>query len=99
MINTVSKIDSKLEFKIHVSILLIPIFIGYLLLNIIVIEKSYLEERQRIVRGETNDRLAYYFGGVGGQGGLFSVASDIVKFMKFMLRRGKTEEGKQILPA
>ncbi|WP_456400313.1 serine hydrolase domain-containing protein [Mesoaciditoga sp.] len=49
----------------------------------------------KILRGEVDDELAYYLGGVSGNAGLFSTAEDIYKYAKMLLNKGKYK-GKKI---
>jgi CubicO group peptidase (beta-lactamase class C family) len=49
----------------------------------------YSEIRKRIVRGEVHERLAYFFGGVGGHSGIFTTADDLTRFMRILLSGGK----------
>lgn len=41
------------------------------------------------MRGEAHERLAYFFGGVGGHSGIFTNADDITRFMRILLCKGK----------
>ena len=49
----------------------------------------YIEIRKRIVRGEVHERLAYFFGGVGGHSGLFTDADDLTRYMRILVSGGK----------
>lgn len=45
--------------------------------------------RSRLLQGEVHDEAASLLGGVSGNAGLFSNASDLYKFMKMMLNNGQ----------
>ncbi len=47
------------------------------------------EREGRILRGEVDDELAYYLGGVSGNAGLFSNARDLYNYAKMYLNSGK----------
>lgn len=51
-----------------------------------------LEIRKRIIRGSTQDKIAYKYGGIAGHSGLFTNGDDITKFMRIMLNKGKLPE-------
>ncbi len=46
------------------------------------------ERDGNILRGEVDDELAYYLGGVSGNAGLFSNASDLYKYARVFMNRG-----------
>ena len=51
------------------------------------------------VAGVVNDASAFKLGGVSGNAGLFSTASDLARFAQLMLRDGKLEGGGRLLSA
>lgn len=53
------------------------------------------ERDGKILRGKVDDELAYYLGGVSGNAGLFSSASDIYEYAKMYLNLG-LHNGKRI---
>lgn len=59
-----------------------------------------LESRKRgVIRGYTQDKIAYKYGGVGGHSGLFSTSDDVTRFMRIMLNKGKLPEStSRVLP-
>jgi len=50
------------------------------------------------VRGEVHERLSYFFGGVAGHSGYFTIASDLLSYMRMLLNKGKNPEAIRVLP-
>jgi CubicO group peptidase (beta-lactamase class C family) len=48
--------------------------------------------RHRLVRGEVHDENAASMGGVSGHAGLFSTATDLARFVQFLMRGGQADE-------
>lgn len=48
------------------------------------------------MRGEVDDITAYKMGGVAGDAGLFSTATDLETYMQFHLRKGITKNNTRI---
>ncbi len=46
------------------------------------------ERKGRMLRGEVDDEISYYLGGVSGNAGLFSTAEDLYIYAKMMLNEG-----------
>lgn len=46
------------------------------------------EKRRREIKGEVHDPAAFYCGGLSGNAGLFSTASDVARFARLMLDKG-----------
>lgn len=46
------------------------------------------EIRKKLIQGEVHDPAAFAMGGVSGNAGLFSTATDLAKFCQMMLRKG-----------
>ena len=49
------------------------------------------------MRGEAHERLAYFFGGVGGHSGLFTTADDLTRFMRLLLCKGKLPNESRVI--
>jgi len=54
--------------------------------------QNKIEIRKAIVRGEVHERLAYFFNGVAGHSGLFTTASDLIRYVRLLLNKGKLPE-------
>ncbi len=52
------------------------------------------EREGKVLRGEVDDELAYYLGGVSGNAGLFSNAQDLYTYAKMYLNDGKHNDRK-----
>lgn len=51
--------------------------------------------RHRLVRGTVHDENAASMGGVSGHAGLFSTAPDLARFVRFLMRGGASDTGRQ----
>ncbi|MDH3495321.1 MAG: beta-lactamase family protein [Gemmatimonadota bacterium] len=53
--------------------------------------------RGHAIAGELHDQNAVRLGGVSGHAGLYATGSDLARFAQFMLRRGRTVSGQQLV--
>ncbi len=53
--------------------------------------------RGHAIAGELHDQNAVRLGGVSGHAGLYATGRDLARFAQFMLRRGRTAHGRQLV--
>ena len=57
---------------------------------------EYSEKRKTLLRGWVHDPTCYYFGGVCGHAGIFSIAGDLENYMQIHLRKGIMKNGERV---
>lgn len=50
---------------------------------------KYCDIRKRVLQGENHNRVTYAMGGVSGHAGLFSTATDLAKYARMWLNKGR----------
>lgn len=53
--------------------------------------------RGHAIAGELHDQNAVRLGGVSGHAGLYSTGMDLARYAQFLLRRGRTSDGQQLI--